>query len=214
MRSSKIFLSLLILLLFAETGGAFPLTGVYYQQGNVAELEMYDGILHLGYWSGKTPATEKNLTPNTADYTWEGALRAPFTVAEKEHWRVRGFLGYHLQMASTKSTGGTQSTDSASGIQYGGAFIFDITPDIHFLADYLLTNLISSSATPATAGSGNTSLERYEAGLVFKLPQGGNLMAGYSVWSLPRELGSGMAFSGQTFQLQGFILGINYQILP
>lgn len=214
MNPYKLLLSFVFSLLMAEAAVALPLTGVYYQLGNVAELEMYDGMLHAGYWSGKSPATESGVSTNRADSTWDLALRAPFVLTENEKWTMKGFLGYHLQMASTVTPGGVGITDNASGIQSGAFFTYRLSPDIQLLADYLMTKLMSGSSTFNSIGFNSLILDRFEAGIAFKLPQGGNIMAGYSSWSLPKELGSGMNFSGQTLRVEGLTVGINYQIFP
>ncbi len=205
--SMKLILAGAFLLLFSQMGLAFPLTGVYYQTGNVAELELYDGIVHVGYWSN-TPA-------NIAGTTWDAALRAPFVLAKDDRLTIKGFLGYHLQTSSTSTAGATGANDLVSGLQYGGLVSYHFTPDISFLADYFMTSLLGGSTTLGAIAVNSVTLTRYEAGLVFKLPQNADLMLGYASWSLPRELGSGAAaLSGNLVNLSGFVVGLNFQILP
>lgn len=211
MKKRSLLIGALFLLLFPGTGAALPLTGLYYQTANVAEMELYDGIIHVGYWFGNTPANQNGLTANTAGGTLDGTLRAPIPLFDSERFKGKVLLGYHLQSAST-SNAGVSVADTVSGIEYGLLLSYQLSPGISIMGDYLQTSLLSGSSSLGPITIGNTSLNRFEGGLTIRLPQGGQLVLGYESWSAPRELGSGTNLSGQTTAISGFVVGLNYQI--
>lgn len=201
----------LFLLLFPGQGLALPQTGLYYQTSNAAAVEFYDGIIHVGYWFSNTPANQNGLTANTAGGTLDATLRAPIPLFDSERFKGKVLLGYNLQSAST-SNAGTGLTDTVSGIQYGLLLSYEISTGISVIADYQQTALLSGSSSLGPLATNSTSLSRYEGGVSFRLPQGGQVILGYESWSAPRELGSGTNLSGQTTAISGFVVGLNYQI--